>query len=109
MLIQYHGWSAGHRLGQSLIHRVAQGLQRGLCGLGKAAQLLPHAVQRAVILGHGNLGGLRGLLQRLQACQPLGRQIHAGTAQQQHHQKNQRQCQRCQENKGVSGQGLLWF
>ncbi len=70
----------GHGLGQPLIHRVAQALQRGLGGLREAAQLLAHAVQRAIVLGHRQLGGLGRVLQGLQAGQPLRRQVYPRAA-----------------------------
>ena len=97
----------GHRLRQTLIDRVAQPLQRGLRGLGEAAQLLAHAIQRAIVLGHGQLGGLGGALQCLQAGQPFGRQIHAGATQRQQRERDEHQGQCGQQNEGIGSQGRI--
>ena len=95
----------GHGLRQALVHRAAQPFQRGLRGLREAAQLLAHAVHRAIVLGHGQLGGLRRVLQRLQAGQPFGRQIDPRATQQDQHQQNQHQGHSGQQNEGIGSQG----
>jgi hypothetical protein len=95
----------GHGLRQALVDCAAQPFQRGLRGLCEAAQLLAHAVHRAIVLGHGKLGGLCSLLQRLQAGQPLGRQIDPRAAQQHDHQQHKHQGQGGQQNEGIGSQG----
>jgi hypothetical protein len=76
------GARLGHRLRQLLVHRLAHRLQAVAGRLRETLQLVRHAVERAVVLGHFHAGRLRLLLQPLELREQLGRQLDARLAQQ---------------------------
>jgi hypothetical protein len=83
------GARLGHRLRQLLVHSLTHRLQAMAGRLREPLQLVRHAVERAVVLGHFHAGRLRLLLQPLELREQLGRQLDARLAQQ-HNELQQR-------------------
>ena len=77
---------------------------------GKAVKNLAsaHALNGAVVFGHGQLRGLGRVLDGLQPRKPLWRQVCRAAAQQQHKDNQQRQSPCGQQNNGVESQDIYY-
>ena len=93
-----------HGLGEFAIHGLADRFQAGRCGLGEAAQLLPHAFQCAVIFGHRLQRGAGRGFHGIQPKQEFRGGLRFGLSQQQHNLQQDDQ----QNTDGDDGKEDVW-